>query len=92
MLVKSTGTFCARRLWASRSPSGLAGLDHRSVDADVLDSRAAERHRLMAQAADDELEQSADVVVGLADEDPCHSPKDRRFRAGIRPAGGMKRV
>ena len=50
----------------------LARLDHGGVDADVLDGRAGERHRFVPEPANHELEERADVVVGLADEDPCH--------------------
>ena len=58
----------------------LAGLDHCSVDGDMLDARLPTHHRLVAEAADDELEQRADVLVRLEDENPCHRLKIERTR------------
>jgi len=41
----------------------------------VIDVTAQVGDRLMAKAAHDELQQSADVVVRFADEYPCHRPR-----------------
>ena len=58
-----------------RQSRGLARLDHGGVDADVIDVTAHEGDGFVPEPADDELQQSADVVVRFADEDPCHSPR-----------------
>ena len=92
MLVKSTGTFCARSSRASRSPARLAGLDHRGVDADVVDLAAAVGDRLVPEPAHDELEQGADIVVRFADEDPGHACRIDLRPQGLRDPDGMKPV
>ena len=89
MLVKSTGTFVARKARASRSPRSSPG----SITAASNADRSARvrllvvRDRLVPEPAHDELQQCADVVVGLADEDPCHGRRIDAPAQGLRDSG-----
>jgi hypothetical protein len=47
-------------------------LDHRGVHADQVEIAFGVGNGFMPQAAHDQLQQSADVVVRFADEYPCH--------------------
>ena len=93
MLVKSTGTFVARSARARRSPRSSPGSITAASNADESTlGRLVAGDRLVPEPADDELQQCADVVVGLADEDPCHAHRIAARRRDCAIRDGMKPV
>ena len=64
-------------------PQPVAGLDHGSVDGDVVDLTARADNRLVPESAHDQLQQGADIVVRFADQDAGHSSKNRRPTQGM---------